>query len=123
MTTIRRKHPGFSSEEIDALATLCQQGGIAIGRARLFAQVLAAKREWERVFDATVEGLALIDDRGRVRRCNAAFAGLAGMSLGSIIGQDHHGLRAIGIAAGADCTICDTIRTGSRTERVIESSQ
>lgn len=123
VTTIRRKHPGYSSEEIDALATLCQQGGIAIGRARLFAQVLAAKREWERVFDATVEGLALIDEQGRVKRCNAAFAGLAGMSLGSTIGQDHHGLRGIGIATGADCAICDTIRTGSRAERVIESAQ
>lgn len=123
VTTIRRHHPGYTAEEIDALATLCQQGGIAIARARLFTQVLSAKREWERVFDATVEGLALIDERGRVRRCNAAFAGLAGMSLGSIIGQDHHGFRGIGIAAGADCTICDTIRTGSRTERVIESSQ
>jgi len=122
VTTIHRQHPGYTAEEIDALATLCQQGGIAIGRARLFTQVLAAKREWERVFDATVEGLALIDERGRVRRCNAAFAGLAGMSLGSTIGQDHHGLRGIGISAGADCAICDTIRTGSRTERVIESA-
>ena len=123
VTTIRRKHPGYTADEIHALMALCQQGGIAIARARLFTQVLSAKREWERVFDATVEGLALIDERGRVRRCNAAFAGLAGMSLGSIIGEDHHGLRALGIAAGADCTICDTIHTGSRTERVIESSQ
>ena len=123
VTTLRRKVPGFTSEELDALATLCQQGGIAIGRARLFTQVLSAKREWERVFDATVEGLALIDEQGRVRRCNAAFAGLAGMSLGSTIGQDHHGLRALAIAAGADCAICDTIRTGSRAERVIESAQ
>lgn len=123
VTTIRRRHPGYTSDEIDALATLCQQGGIAIGRARLFAQVLAAKREWERVFDATAEGLALIDEQGRVRRCNAAFAGLAGMSLGSTIGQDHHGLRGIGIAAGADCAICNTIRTGSRAERVIQSAQ
>jgi signal transduction histidine kinase len=122
VTTIHRDHPGYTPEELDALATLCQQGGIAIGRARLFTQVLSAKREWERVFDATVEGLALIDEQGRVRRCNAAFAGLAGMSLGSTIGQDHHGLRAIGIAAGADCAICDTIRTGSRAERVVESS-
>ena len=56
----------ISEKEIDALATLCQQGGIAIGRARLFTQVLLAKREWERVFDATAEGLALIDEQGRV---------------------------------------------------------
>ena len=123
VATVRRKLPGYSTEELDALATLCQQGGIAIGRARLFTQVLSAKREWERVFDATAEGLALIDEQGRVRRCNAAFAGLAGMSLGSTIGQDHHGLRGIGIAPGADCAICHTIRTGARTERVIDSAQ
>jgi signal transduction histidine kinase len=123
VTTIKRRLAGYSPEELDALAALCQQGGIAIGRARLFNQVLSAKREWERVFDATAEGLALIDERGRVRRCNAAFAGLAGMSLGSTIGQDHHGLRGIGIAAGADCAICGTIRTGARAERVIESAQ
>ena len=123
VTTLRRKHPGYTSEELDALATLCQQGGIAIARARLFTQVLAAKREWERVFDATVEGLALIDEQGRVRRCNSAFAGLAGMSLGSAVGQHHHGLREIGPTLGSDCAICDTIRTGSRAERVIESGQ
>jgi len=123
VATTHRKHPGYTSEEIDALATLCQQGGIAIGRARLFSQVLLAKREWERVFDATAEGLALIDEQGRIRRCNAAFAGLAGMSLGSTIGQDHHSLRGIGIAAGDDCAICNTIRTGSRAERVIDSAQ
>jgi two-component system NtrC family sensor kinase len=123
VTTIRRRHPGFTSEELDALATLCQQGGIAIGRARLFTQVLSAKREWERVFDATVEGLALIDEQGRVRRCNAAFAGLAGMSLGSAIGQHHHGLRGLSLPAGDSCAICDTIRTGSRAERVVESAQ
>ena len=123
VTTLRREHPGYSTEELDALATLCQQGGIAIARARLFTQVLSAKREWERVFDATVEGLALIDEQGRVRRCNSAFAAIAGMSLGSTVGQHHHGLRELGAMTGTDCAICDTIRTGSRAERVLESAQ
>ncbi|MFL5562866.1 MAG: two-component system sensor histidine kinase NtrB [Gemmatimonadaceae bacterium] len=123
VVTIKRRIPGYTPEELDALAALCQQGGIAIGRARLFNQVLSAKREWERVFDATAEGLALIDEKGRVRRCNSAFASLAGMSLGSTIGQDHHGLRGIGIAPGPDCAICNAIRTGARGERVVESAQ
>jgi C4-dicarboxylate-specific signal transduction histidine kinase len=45
------------------------------------------------------------------------------MSLGSAIGQHHHGLRALSLGASDDCAICDTIRTGSRAERVIEISQ
>ncbi|HEX2778565.1 MAG TPA: ATP-binding protein, partial [Gemmatimonadaceae bacterium] len=121
VVTVRRAHAGYCAEELDALAALCQQAGIAIGRARLFMQVLSAKREWERVFDATAEGLALIDAEGRIRRCNAAFAAFAGTSFGSAVGQHHHRVGNLELGQGDHCVICRAIRGGRRGEHVIES--
>ena len=123
VVTVVRKRAGFTSEELDALAALCQQAGIALGRARLLAQLINAKREWERVFDATAEGIALVDADGQIRKMNTAFASFAGVSAGSAIGRDHHAVGSLNLKRGDGCPICESIRTGARTERMIENDR
>ena len=118
---LRRENGGFSSEELDLLAALAQQGGYAIGQARLFAQIVTAKREWQGVFESIHEGVALIDADGRIRRLNGAMAQFANLSIGSALGADHHRLGALDLQSEATCAVCATIESGVRAERVIQT--
>ncbi len=119
---LRREKGGFSQDELDILAALGQQGGYAIGQARLFAQIVTAKREWQGVFESIHEGVALIDADGRIRRLNSAMAGFANLSVGSALGADHHRLVELDLHEGGQCAVCATIQSGVRAERVVPIS-
>ncbi len=76
----------FASEDIRLLSTLATHAAVVIANARFFEMVRRAKEQWETAFDALSEGIAVVDDEGRVRRANRALAGLLGTSLPSVIG-------------------------------------
>src|SRR6266850_415714 len=78
----------FVPEDIRLLSTLATHAAVVIANARFFEMVRRAKEQWETAFDALSEGIAVVDDEGRVRRANRALADLLGTSLQTVIGSN-----------------------------------
>jgi two-component system NtrC family sensor kinase len=76
----------FVAEDLRLLSTLATHAAVVIANARFFEMVRRAKEQWETAFDALSEGIAVVDDEGRVRRANRALAGLLGTTLPSVVG-------------------------------------
>ncbi|MGE5802833.1 MAG: ATP-binding protein [Gemmatimonadota bacterium] len=76
----------FVPEDIRLLSTLATHAAVVIANARFFEMVRRAKEQWETAFDALSEGIAVVDDEGRVRRSNRAMASLLGMPLQNVVG-------------------------------------
>jgi two-component system NtrC family sensor kinase len=76
----------FVPEDVRLLSTVATHAAVVIANARFFEMVRRAKEQWETAFDALSEGIAVVDDEGRVRRANRALASLLGMPLQSVIG-------------------------------------
>jgi len=78
---------GFAPEDIRLLSTLATHAAVVLANARFFDLVRQAKDEWETAFDALTEGMALVDEEGRVRRANRALAALLGRPVEAVVGQ------------------------------------
>jgi two-component system NtrC family sensor kinase len=76
----------FVPEDIRLLSTLATHAAVVIANARFFEMVRRAKEQWETAFDALSEGIAVVDDEGRVRRSNRALAALLNMPLQNVVG-------------------------------------
>src|SRR5574341_1179600 len=76
----------FVPEDIRLLSTLATHAAVVIANARFFEMVRRAKEQWETAFDALSEGIAVVDDEGRVRRSNRAMASLLDMPLQNMVG-------------------------------------
>jgi two-component system NtrC family sensor kinase len=76
----------FVPEDIRLLSTLATHAAVVIANARFFEMVRRAKEQWETAFDALSEGIAVVDDEGRVRRSNRALAELLNMPLQNVVG-------------------------------------
>ncbi|MGQ0647076.1 MAG: GAF domain-containing protein [Gemmatimonadaceae bacterium] len=68
----------FRDEDARILLRLADQVAVAIVNARLFADIQDATREWSSTFDAIGVGMAVVNDEGRVLRCNARARQLVG---------------------------------------------
>src|SRR5216110_558606 len=78
----------FVPEDIRLLSTLATHAAVVIANARFFEMVRRAKEQWETAFDALSEGIAVVDDEGRVRRANRSFAALLGAPIPSVLGRE-----------------------------------
>jgi two-component system, NtrC family, sensor kinase len=78
----------FASEDIRLLSTVATHAAIVIANARFFEMVRHAKEQWETAFDSLSEGIAVVDDGGRVRRANRSFAELLGAPIPGVIGRE-----------------------------------
>ncbi|MGH7531155.1 MAG: ATP-binding protein, partial [Gemmatimonadales bacterium] len=76
----------FVPEDIRLLSTLATHAAVVIANARLFEMVRRAKEQWETAFDALSEGIAVVDDEGRVRRANASLAALLATTPPQLVG-------------------------------------
>src|SRR6266853_1041022 len=76
----------FVPEDIRLLSTLATHAAVVISNARFFEMVRRAKEQWETAFDALSEGIAVVDDEGRVRRSNRALAELLNTPLPNVVG-------------------------------------
>lgn len=56
----------------------------------LFHLVEFAKREWESTMDCVKEVVVLVDNVGRIRRCNKALVNLTGKGYADLIGTEIH---------------------------------
>ncbi len=77
----------FDPEDLRLLSTVATHAAIVLSNARFFDLVRAGRDQWETTFNALSEGLAVVDDAGRIRRANRALAGLVGHSVPSLVGM------------------------------------
>src|SRR5881394_2287791 len=78
----------FASEDIRLLSTVATHAAIVIANARFFEMVRHAKEQWETAFDSLSEGIAVVDDAGRVRRANRSLAAMLGAPIPGVIGRE-----------------------------------
>lgn len=81
----RSKHH-FTVEEGKLLEGLAEMAALALDHTRLFVTVEAAKRIWERTFDAIPDGIIVHDHRMQIVRCNAHAAEMMNMGPSDAIG-------------------------------------
>jgi GAF domain-containing protein len=68
----------FRDDDARILQRLADQVAVTIVNARLFADIQEATREWSSTFDAIGVGMVVVNDEGRVLRCNTRARQLAG---------------------------------------------
>ncbi len=79
--------PGrFGDYEHQLLSTVAHHLATAVARAQLFEAVSRGKAEWERLFDAMTDGVAICGSDGRLVRSNRAFADLHGAKVTALPG-------------------------------------
>ena len=101
-----------NAREVNLLVTIGQQVGTAIKTAQTFQNVVRAKREWEKTFDAITEGIFMLDEEFNILRVNVAFARMVGAAPTRLIGQ-----KCYRVLHGQDkppdyCPKIETMRTG-----------
>lgn len=72
--------------ELELLELLAGHAGIAVGKAMAYQEALRQRAQERAVFDASADGIAVLDERGRVTRWNPAAAELTGLSAEEVIG-------------------------------------
>jgi two-component system, NtrC family, sensor kinase len=78
----------FPAEDMRLLSTVATHAAVVLANARFFELVRRAKEQWETAFDALSEGIAVVDDEGRIRRANRALATLLGATVAEVVGQE-----------------------------------
>src|SRR5216117_412300 len=78
----------FPPEDVRLLSTVATHAAIVIANARFFEHVRHAKEQWETAFDSLSEGIAVVDEAGRVRRANRSLATMHGVPIPGVIGRD-----------------------------------
>ncbi|PYP93543.1 MAG: hypothetical protein DMD34_11890 [Gemmatimonadetes bacterium] len=81
-------HGALGPEDTRLLSTVATHAAIVIANARFFQMVQHAKEQWETAFDALSEGIAVVDDHGRITRSNRALAAMLGSTIPAVIGCD-----------------------------------
>ncbi|MDP2953037.1 MAG: GAF domain-containing protein, partial [Chloroflexota bacterium] len=77
----------YSEADLEYLQPIADQVAVALAHARLFEQVEAGKQEWETIFDAMSDGVALLSPDLRILRANQALASLTGTTPQTLVGQ------------------------------------
>jgi two-component system NtrC family sensor kinase len=111
----------FAAEDIRLLSTLATHAAVVIANARFFEMVRHAKEQWETAFDALSEGIAVVDDQGRVRRANRSLADLLGQPLPSVVGA--HLWNALFTQPQALTELLDAARQGDRPTALVTRSE
>lgn len=81
----------FHDGDARILQRLADQVAVAIVNARLFADIQEATREWSSIFDAIGVGMVVVNEEGRVLRCNVRARQLTGdETTFGLIGRSFH---------------------------------
>ncbi|MET9342739.1 PAS domain S-box protein [Nonomuraea sp. NPDC003804] len=73
--------------ELELLELLAGHAGIAVGNAEAYQEVLRQRAHERAVFDASADGIAVLDGQGRVLRWNPAAGQLTGVAADEAIGR------------------------------------
>ncbi|MGC5009861.1 PAS domain S-box protein [Streptosporangium sp. DT93] len=72
--------------ELELLELLAGHAGIAVGNAMAYQEALRQRAHERAVFDASADGIAVLDDLGRVVRWNPAAGELTGFGAAEVVG-------------------------------------
>lgn len=78
----------FGPDQLRLLSTVAAHAAVVLANARLVDLLRTGKEQWESTFDALADGIAVLDETGRIQRANRALAGLLGRPLPSVVGCD-----------------------------------
>ncbi len=87
LVVVDRRDGPFDEEDVRLLSVGSSHTAVTLSNVRFFELVERGKRQWEATFDALSEGIALVDERGRLLRVNTGFAQLTGDVLPGHIGR------------------------------------
>ncbi|MEU0567634.1 PAS domain-containing sensor histidine kinase [Nonomuraea sp. NPDC005983] len=79
-----RRKPGHV--ELELLELLAGHAGIAVGNAMAYQDAVRQRAHERAIFDASADGIAVLDGAGRVLRWNPAAAEITAMPADSVIG-------------------------------------
>ncbi|MEE9471128.1 MAG: ATP-binding protein, partial [Gemmatimonadota bacterium] len=112
IAVVKESAEPYSEDDLRLLSTVATHAAMAFANARFFALVHSGKLQWETTFDALADGVAVVDETGRVRRANRALAEMIGTKLPDLIGLDLSTILVGGSSELAD--LIATARGGSR---------
>src|SRR5256886_845532 len=78
----------FNPEDIRLLSTVATHAAVALANARFFEMVRHAREQWETAFDALHEGIAVVDEGGRVLRANRSLAQMLDRPVAAVVGEE-----------------------------------
>src|SRR2546427_10241874 len=78
----------FNPEDPRLLSTVANHAAVALANARFFEMVRHAKEQWETAFDALHEGIAVVDEGGRVLRANRSLAQMLDRPVAAVVGEE-----------------------------------
>ena len=78
----------FNPEDLRLLSTVANHAAVALANARFFEMVRHAKEQWETAFDALHEGIAVVDEGGRVLRANRSLAQMLDRPVAAVAGEE-----------------------------------
>ncbi len=102
----------FSPEDLWLLSTVATHVAVVMANSRLYEMVRQAKEEWETAFNSLTEGIAVVDEKGRISRANRSFARMLDSALPTLIGR-HFWPTVVGDSEGPG----DLFAAASRGER------
>jgi PAS domain S-box-containing protein len=76
----------YDSEERILARAFADQAALAIGTRQLVDTVVRVKQEWQTAFDGTGNGLALVNQDGKIERANRFLSDLAGTTVTALPG-------------------------------------
>jgi len=119
--SVYNRDTDFQLQDERILRRLADQVAVAIVNARLFADVQEATREWQSTFEAIGLGMAVVDEEGRVLRCNTRARQLAGQGTQmSLLGRSFYPAVLGQESPGADDPLRAAIQDGARARAVCE---
>ncbi|MER7352268.1 PAS domain S-box protein [Nonomuraea dietziae] len=80
-----KRKPGHV--ELELLELLAGHAGIAVGNAMAYQEALRQRAHERAVFDASADGIAVLDEPGRVVQWNPAAGELTGIPVEKVIGE------------------------------------
>ncbi|MBK7992115.1 MAG: GAF domain-containing protein [Blastocatellia bacterium] len=89
----------WQETEIDLVAAIASQTAVAINNAYLFRHIADSQEHWQRTFDSMTDGVALLDQEGKVICVNQALNRLCNPNNEDLVGK--HGSKLFSVAPEA----------------------
>src|SRR2546427_147138 len=110
----------FNPEDLRLLSTVANHAAVALANARFFEMARRAKEQWETAFDALHEGVAVVDEGGRVLRANRSLAQMLDRPVAAVAGEEL--LPALVGQAAGSAALLDAARRGEQAAALVARS-
>lgn len=112
VAVVSERSGAFTQEDLRLLSTVAMHAAVTLANARLVDLIRSSKEQWETTFHALGDGIAVVDDRGGIRRANPALARLLRKPLSEVIDKNLLGELLEGSLELVD--LFDAVRAGER---------